>query len=752
MHVAQHGQVGLAQLLGQGGVQGDVGSIGGRGLGRQRVAQVRARAGHIQAVVVGAGRDGRGEAEGAARNAAGSADDLDAVARGLAAQAAQVGHLHGSGAAGAASDDQLVGRAGTVAQHGAHAQQAVAAHVVAVDGQRAARRGAKQRDSAGVGQAGDCLVEAARLQRRACGHLVGRRGTEGVRRAGAQGALGNVGRPRVRVGTREGQGATALLCEEAAAGDGAGQRLMETAGVDDRVVAAGQADGVGQRQAIDREPERGAVVHGELAAAQRGAASDLDLPFLQRRAAAVAAGARQCQRAGAGLDQAAGAGDGAGVAAVGGLVRGQRPGVQRHRAARAREARGGEVPAAEVQRAAVDGVGGVLHEATRAARGQRAGLDGGATGVGAGAAQGERALAVLDDRAGTGNACSHLHRGARVDDVDAVAARAGDDLEARARVHAQLAPRATLVADAVDRDVVAQGDREAAGGVVAGREIRGRAIDPRDRGADAGAVGVPEALGVRPAPHARRAGTARPGSAAVQIPVVLAGGQGGHRVGQRLRAARGACQVHVGARDAGERSAEGDQLPRRCGEPAQSRRVELHGQDAPAGRAGGHLRRARRRAIAQGRIGRGAVRRAAQGTRVPVVEHGLECRAAGRQAEHAGGVHVERGAGKDLVRRQRARTEVEHVVRTVGIPRIVAGDVVVVADQMVAVVPVPAGVHRVDRRLCMRCPGQQRHGERRNARSGSLVAGTRRLGGSHVGPAGHVPDGSVKFVQSGDSL
>lgn len=297
MQVADHGKVALAQLTRQRRVQRGFGTVGrdgrvrrfgGRGgfgrlaglagfaIGAQIPVLARSLGvGSVQAVLIGAGiHMATGEHErvlAGLRRGAGAidgADHLDAVARGQRAKPIQVGDLQRgltAGDGGGAAEDQPVTHAGAVAERSAHAQRAVVARVGARHRQGRARCRAHQRDHAPVVQSRDTLAETGEIQRGAAGHRVNGCRAEGVGRPRPQCAGRNIGGAGVVVGAGKRQGATAVLGEKARTTDGPGERGIEGAGVDHRIVAARQADRIGDAQPIGGNAERGAVVHRECA-------------------------------------------------------------------------------------------------------------------------------------------------------------------------------------------------------------------------------------------------------------------------------------------------------------------------------------------------------------------------------------------------------------------------------------------------------------------------------------------------------
>ncbi|MNI33231.1 hypothetical protein D3C73_871690 [compost metagenome] len=283
----QHSQVGLAQLLGQGGVQGHFGAVRRRARPRRRgAAQVRAAGRVVELVLVGARQHRGRQREDLALDAGAvlGPDDLDAVARGLTSQAANVGdgHLgvatgHGAGAA----EHHLVHRAAVVAQGRAHGQGAALADPGAGDSEDGARRAAHEADGAAVADAGHALVVARQVQRGAARDRDGAAWAEGVDHARAHRALGDGGGATVAVvGRTQDQRTAALLGQICVAADAAHEGGVVGAGVEKRIIGARHADGIGDDQAVSDEAQRSAVVHRQHAAAQRLAVPQIDAPRL----------------------------------------------------------------------------------------------------------------------------------------------------------------------------------------------------------------------------------------------------------------------------------------------------------------------------------------------------------------------------------------------------------------------------------------------------------------------------------------
>ena len=190
-----------------------------------------------------------------------------------------------------------------------------------------------------------------------------------------------------------------------------------------------------------------------------------------RRAARIAVGTGQNQRAAALLDEAAAPGDGRRQDRVAGAVGRERTAAQRNRAAAARERSDALAAAVEIERAAVDRERSARRQRTAGAELQCTLVDRRAAGIGAGASQGQRPAPLLDEAAAAGD---HRSEGGVAGAVgrQRAAAERNRPAAARERPH-RLVVAVEVERAAIDREHAARRQRAAS------PELQHAAIDRR---------------------------------------------------------------------------------------------------------------------------------------------------------------------------------------------------------------------------------------------------------------------------------
>ena len=402
---------------------GDVGAVG---VGRRHLDQVRRRARHHQIALDRERADRRAGRERAAIVDHGVADRAVAAERAAGVDGGQDGGrdraVHDQraavhvGVAAVEIDARQGERAGADLGEAAGARDRARedrAGIVVAGGERRRSQAQSQADVAGTRERADGLIEAVEVERGAGGdrERAGRR--EGIRRAGPQGAGIDRGRAEIAAAARERQRADADLGEAAVARDRAREDragIVVAGGERRRSQARSQADVAGTRERADGlieavEVERGAGGDRERAQRREGIRrAGPQGAGIDRGRAEIAAAARERQRAGADLGEAAGARDRAredraGIVVAGGERRRSQAQSQAD-VAGTRERADGLIEAVEVER----GAGGdreraELREGIRRAGPQGAGIDRGRAGIGVGARERQRAGPGLGQRA-----------------------------------------------------------------------------------------------------------------------------------------------------------------------------------------------------------------------------------------------------------------------------------------------------------------------------------------------------------------
>ena len=300
VHVAQHAQVGLAQLCRQRREQRHF----------RAIARLQARALRrlVQAVFIGARihmAAGQRKTICLQARAVFGGNHFNAAARGRHAQITHVDDAHGGVSAGhgrRAAEQQAVTGMGP----GRDGQFTVLAHIWPGNRQHRARRCRcrAQLHRAAVAQAGQGLVKACEVQGRSSRYAVHRGGAEGIDGTGLQRALGHFGRAAVAVGrAAQRQAARALLGQKARPADRAGPGLVMVAGIDFRVVAARHVEIVGNDHVVGNQVDGTAVIHEQAALAQAQRMAQLDTALLEMHAVAHLTRMVQHQGAATALDE-----------------------------------------------------------------------------------------------------------------------------------------------------------------------------------------------------------------------------------------------------------------------------------------------------------------------------------------------------------------------------------------------------------------------------------------------------------------